>query len=466
MAFSSVFPVIQGVEYGLISNAFKGLEDSVRVVENSYFTAVYQMSLGQKVLDFANKVNEAAGLSLFSWRGKSIIYLTPSLLAVLTKTTIVPEKIRPVLMFFRNHLGTLYQTAAIVSSISLLFFGQTFFASSSLAILGIGVMDQNGWLPVTFRQFLHRYNQPVQIATGLVSGGIFDRIVSLLRVISWIANTNLSRKNAPSESFSFQEKLTIKSVKAYFAGQLRFKINPKYINLQVNGSVYAQIDGADIPFTDKIVYCLQAGRNKWMEELYTERPQSIGLSRTVGKIGDRQDLHNYSFFLNLLGDELGLRKAAAADNDETAIMDPPEKWIFSHILKERVQRKFWEECGPTHLAEVLVDFIGTGAQSISRGDVYNFWSGWIERQEISEEEEKEALREELEEEKEGLREKLEEKKAALRAELEEEKAACRVELQESKLFGKKLVSRKSGLFKEDFMYLMLIDLGIIETETR
>jgi len=121
---------------------------------------------GYKVLDFTNKANEAAGLPLFSWRGKSVIYLTPVLLGVLKNTTIVPEKIRPVLMFFRNHLSTLYQTAAVTSSISLLFFGQTFFAVSSLAILGIGVMDRNGWLPFTFRQFLHRYSQPVQIATG------------------------------------------------------------------------------------------------------------------------------------------------------------------------------------------------------------------------------------------------------------------------------------------------------------
>jgi len=511
MAFSSAFPIIQGVAYGLESNEFKRLEDSVRAGENSYLAALFQMSHGFKVLDFVDKANEAAGLSLFSWRGKSVIYLTPVLLAVLKNNSIVPEKIRPVLMFFRNHLSTLYQTAAIISSISLLFFGQAFFAVSSLAILGIGVMDRNGWLPFAFRQFLHRYSLPVQIATGLVSGGNFDRIVSLLSVISWIANTNLSRKKALSESFSFQEKLTFESARDFLAGDLYIHLNHKYIHynpipavpdinigvcvekfdqinwerhlstlrrklkddprfiarhgnpdqktdreiveitrrslisfidsvkerrilegepadyeklynylkiitkyledqedeitktdiifrlaveggeycgpgkFQVVESIYAQIIGGntDIPFRDKIAYCLQNERNQWMERLYTDGTQSSALFRTVGRVVDLQDVHNYNFFLNLFGDELGLRKAAA-DNDETAIFDPLEKWIISLNLKGIVQRKFWEEHSLTRHVQILIDSIGTGTQSISRGDVYNFWRDWIRRQNMSE----------------------------------------------------------------------------------
>src|SRR3990167_872928 len=519
MVIGSIFPVIQGIEYGLVSAEAKRLEDSVRAGGNGYVTTMLQIWQGSKALGFADKANEAAGLPPFSWAGKSIIYLPPVLLAILKNSTIVPEKIRPVLTFFQNHLSSLYQIAAVVSSISLLFFGQTFFAISSLFILGIGVMDRNGWLPYTLRQFLHRYSKPLLIVTGVVSGGLLDRTFAVLNALSWCVNTYFSRKGNLREGFALQENLTPQKVADVLSRKVGVKINPRFIHynpfppipnidiqffiekfdqinwrqhlpalrqklrhdirfierhrtpdlktdqeiiditrhslqtfigavkecrvlegepadyeklhnylkiiakhlegqndetirtdiifrLAVEGgeycgpgkfevaeSVYAQTigDNPDIPFKDKIVYCLQDERNLWIQKFYsTAFTRGASVSR-IGQIIDWQDVHNYILFVNLYGDELGLRKAAA-DNDDTAIIDPLIKWIISHNFKEVIQKIFWNDHSLSDHTQILIDSIGT--PKLPKPEVYTFWQNWIERQQM-EAQNKEALRQEL-----------------------------------------------------------------------
>lgn len=555
MTIDAVSSVVLGVEYGLVSTEAKRLEDSVRAGENNYLTAMFQIWQGSKAVDFANKVSEAAGFPLLSGAGKSIVYLTPIVLAVLKSTDMVSEEIRPVLTFIQNHLSTLYQIAAVISAISLLFLGSPFFAISSLLILGIGIMDQNGWLPVEVRQFLHQYSQPLLIVTALISGGIFDQIFAVLNILSWCANAYLSQENALAEDFAFQENLTRRQAIDFLNGQINVEINPrfirynpvppipnidieffmerfneinweqnlptlrkklrddarfiarhpnpdlkndqeiiaiarhslrtfidevkeqrilqgepadyeklhnylkiiaKYLEGQNNGiiqtdiilrllveggeycgpgkfevaeSVFAETIGGnpDIPFRDKIAYCLQDERNLWMQKFYSMVFTQNAEIAQLGQIIDWQDIHNYNCFVNLYGDEFGLRKAAA-DNDDTALIDPFVKLFISYILKDTLQKLFWDDHSLNHHTQILVDSIGT--PKLPKPDVYAFWQNWIERQQIN----------------------------------EPDKTKLREELAEGRLYNRPL--EINGKFTRTFAALMLLDMDIVEIRPR
>jgi|GEM_PF-3174607 len=547
---NSLFPVIQGLGYGLGLTENKRLENSVRAGGNNYFTALLQMVQGVKVVHFANKASQAAGFPVFSW-ARSVICFTPVLLAVLKDSTLLPETIRPIVIFCQNHLSTVYQIAAIVSSVSLLFFGQTAFAISSLSILGIGIMDRNGWLPLACRQFLHQYTLPLLILTSFISGRVFDQVYVVMNILLLCADRYVSRRGTLSEDFTFQENLTPQKALDFLNNRLSVRINKKFINynpfppvpdtdiqffiekfdqinwqkhihtlrkklrgdarfvdrhrdpdrksdeeiisiaraslqsfisaikerrvlagepkdyeklhnylkiiakylegqkdeiigtdiifrLAVEGaeycgpgqfemaeSLYAQIigDNPGIPFRDKITYCLQDERNAWTQKLYTQKMAQNPSMSLMGSILDWHDVHTYNYIINLYGDELGLRKAGA-DNDDAALVDPLSKCIMFYVLGSKIHRTFWDEHTAEDHARILIDSIGT--HKLPKPEVYDFWQDWIARQEIDESEKEELLD----------------------------------ELADSSLYNRPI--EMDGKLTSEFVTLMLLDMGIIE----
>lgn len=551
----SIFSLSQGLAYGLISTHIQREENSVKAGENDYLTAICQITQGLKALDFAGKVLNATGQKPFSWAGYSVVYLTSSLLSFLKSKNLVPENFHPALRFCRNHLSSFYQLTSIVSAIALLFFGQTIFACSSLFILSIGIMDQNGWLSLPYRHFLHQYSSPLLIATGLVTGGTFDRIFILLTMISWCANIHLSRQTFYDKKTRPQGNLTLQNMRDFFKGQLKVKINPKYIHyqsipqvpnidIQILVNLFDQIDWknhliplrkklkhdvrfierhknpdlktdqeiiditkhslqtfisqvkerkilqgepadyeklhtylkiitqyienqndeitktdillrlaveggeycgpgkfevaesvyADIRYqktdtkdkdalTDKIYYCLQDERKLWMENFYSKICIQSATLSWLGNIIDWHDIHNYNFFMNLYGNEFGLMKAAA-DNDETAIIGSLTKGIVSLTLGKSIQKAFWNDHTLYHHEKTLIDSIGTA--KLPKPEVYDFWKNWIEKQEITDTE-KDNLIEELE---------------------------------EARLLDQPI--EENGKMNPDFIDLILLDMGILE----
>lgn len=519
MAIDAIFPLVEGLQYGLVSTEAKRAEDSIRAGENAYLPAVLQIVQVSTTLDLANKALEGGELAPFSWVGKSVIYLTPILLAGLKNRAFVPEKIRPILTFFQNHLSSLYQVVNVISSIALLFFGYTLFALSCLFILGIGFMDRNGWLPLAFRQSLHRYQKPLLIGTALVSGGILNKIFAALNLLSWYANRSLPPQKIAQKKSLAQGNLDPQKMTDFFNGNLHLTVNQSYIHynpfppvpnidiqslverfdqinwkkhlptlrqklkqdrrfiaqygsphrktdqeiiaigkhslqtfistikerrilqgepadyeklhnylkliakyvqdqkdeilridvlfrlvveggeycgpgkFEVAESVYAQTIGEnpDIPFRDKVLHCLQDERNLWMQNFYFQSMFQDKKLNQVGKIVDWEDIHNYNVFLNLYGDEFGLRKAAA-DNDDTALIDPLFKWIVTYILGEKIQHLFWNGHSLAQQTETVTDSLGT--PKLPKPEFYDFWLKWIDRQKIDEPA-KEALKDEL-----------------------------------------------------------------------
>lgn len=556
MAINTIFSSAQGFEFGLIAAEMKRQEDSVRAGRSNYLTALLQWGQAIKAVEFSNKAYEAAGLPLFSWTEKSVVYLTPILLAVLKNTDVLPENFRPVLTFCQDHLSDLYQIANVVSCIALLSLGQTAFAASSLCILGIGAMDRYGLLPVACRQFLHRYTQPLFIVTALITGGTFDRIIAVLSALAWGAEVYFARNQVQYETFTFKQNLTPKIMQDFLAKRLTVRIHQNFIHynptppipnvdiqffiekfdeidwepknifalreklnrdarfiarhgttngkadneiiaiaretlqtfidtvkerrvlagepadyeklhnylklivqaierernpilrtdmllrLAVEGgeycgpgkfevaeSVYAQTVGEnpDLPFHDKVSYCLQDERNDWMQKWYNRIFTPAVQASTIGQIIEPLDLHNYNIFLNCYGDELGLRKAGA-DNDATAFVDALSKWVLSHTAGSIIQTEFWNEHNLYNHTQILKSNLGTSKLPLF--DAHIFWQNWIERQQI-EEEAKEVLRDEL-------------------------------ALHQS-LYGRAL--ERGGEFTYEFIVLMLLDMGIVEIDS-
>lgn len=150
-----------------------------------------------------------------------------------------------------------------------------------------------------------------------------------------------------------------------------------------------------IPLEMKVLNCLQDVRNLWMEASYSgmfhlqERQGAIRSS--FYKVLAPEDQHTYNTFVNVFGRTLGLRNAAAS-NDEMASVGPLTQLIVAAFYEKKIQQRFWEEHTPYWLSSALSEAIGTAR--IPKSDVYDWWRNWIERQEISSTD-KESLKEKL-----------------------------------------------------------------------
>jgi hypothetical protein len=267
--FHAIPQIARGLQFGLELSQAKRFEDTVRAGGNRHLTIGYQIAQLETVLNLVDRVCKAASLSCFSWKGKSIIFLTPSLLAAFNDATTIPQGMHPILTFSQNHLSSLCQVAAIVSSLSLLSFGQTCLATPCLFALGIGFMDRNGWLPLAGRQFLHQYAPLLTIATGLVFGGIIRRTFVMIDIFLWCADKFWSAKNVAvstpvaaegsddesavtgassqkmqRESFTLQQTLTARKACQYLRGELDIEVNKQSIHYDP----FPPIPNTDIQF--------------------------------------------------------------------------------------------------------------------------------------------------------------------------------------------------------------------------
>lgn len=230
MKIHSLFPIIEGAQHSLALNEAKRLENSVKAGENSYLTAVFQIWQGSKAISFTTLAAEAAGLAPFSWVGKGVVYIAPVFLAILKSKEDLPDSFKPAIRFLHNHLSSFYQVAAVVSCLSLLIFGHSLLSVPALVILGLGFLDRSGYLPLSLRQLLHRYSDPLFIATGLIAGDLLDKIVVILSLLSWGINRYLATKNASFENFALKENLTPEKLEDFLEGGILAKINPKFIH--------------------------------------------------------------------------------------------------------------------------------------------------------------------------------------------------------------------------------------------
>lgn len=192
---------------------------------------------------------------------------------------------------------------------------------------------------------------------------------------------------------------------------------------EVIESVYAQVIGRDPEtlFLDKLSLCLQDERHRWIQDFYYTSYVRNPIGSVLGRLIDWQDIHSYNLFINLYGDEFGLRKVGA-ENDDTAIVDPLFQWVISKTLQNSIRDRFWRSQGRDTHEQAVGEALGT--LRLPKDAFYNFWGEWIDRQPIS------AL----------------------------QKAHCRRQLSQSRLFG--VPMEEEERVNAAFIALLFLDAGI------
>ncbi len=206
---------------------------------------------------------------------------------------------------------------------------------------------------------------------------------------------------------------------------------------EVAEDVYAQLalDNKEMPFKHKILHCLQDERTSWMERVYKI---SIDTHKTVGKVISWEDLHNRNIIYNCYGNALGIRMAAA-ENDELAIIDPI--WQLYYSLRSPLEESFWKQHDLSSHIDVLRKSIGK--PNLPRDEVASYWRGWVERQN--------ALHNIDEQTKDALLDGLTSVDYTLQYK------------RNNKLYNRPIENRNREL-SPDIAMLMLFDLGVLEID--
>ncbi len=140
---STIWSVAEGFASGSVLADMKRTEDSVRQGQNHYLTAVHQSGQIWECLSQVQRVLEAASYATLSFSTRCIFALPPVLLAYAAAHQWGGQS----LYLIYDQIGTLCQVASLVSSVTLIIFGNVAFGVASITFIGLGFLDRNGILP-------------------------------------------------------------------------------------------------------------------------------------------------------------------------------------------------------------------------------------------------------------------------------------------------------------------------------
>lgn len=103
------------------------------------------------------------------------------------------NKIKKISFFATEYLGSILNTAIIIGSIALIFFGNPWFGGSALLGLGYGVADRMGWIPKKISLFMEAHIEKIAILMSLLNGNILIKSFDILDIT--ISNFNGFNKN-------------------------------------------------------------------------------------------------------------------------------------------------------------------------------------------------------------------------------------------------------------------------------
>ncbi len=169
---NTLWSVAEGFASGNALAELKRTEDSVRQGQNHYLTAVHQSGQIWECLGQVQRVLEAASYATFSFSSRCIFALPPVLLAYASTNQWGGQN----LYLIYDQIGTLCQVASLVSSVTLVIFGNVAFGVASITFVGLGFLDRNGILPQEARRIIHITTYPLFLITGLFVGDIFTQL--------------------------------------------------------------------------------------------------------------------------------------------------------------------------------------------------------------------------------------------------------------------------------------------------
>ncbi|MEI8329641.1 MAG: hypothetical protein WCG14_06560 [Chlamydiia bacterium] len=222
----------QALQYSLAITQLKKDEDTIRAGENSYFiVGASQFEQTGLIIDFVNRALEATRCNAISpWLTRTL-YTTPILLTVEKMRKYLPHDISFSVNLVFDNLTNVYQAAAVVSSVALLFFGHTVFGASSLFVLGIGYVDRTGSLPLEWRLRWQSCAGPLSTGLNLVLG---NRITQFFAVCSlgaaYLIHRNESYRARSNPSYTLvPNPVTLEQARRILYGRISPEINRSYI---------------------------------------------------------------------------------------------------------------------------------------------------------------------------------------------------------------------------------------------
>lgn len=135
---------------------------------------------------------------------------------------------------------------------------------------------------------------------------------------------------------------------------------------------------SEIPFQTKVLNSLQTNRVHHFQKIYQEAFKTTGI---LGRIVDWQDVHVYNQFINLYGNQLGLR-SAGADNDAIAVIDPFIALATSPLAK-KITQLFWNE---HDIHSIISNLQREKAGSLPKHEFFTWWRDWLQKAPIPHEE--------------------------------------------------------------------------------
>ncbi|MBA2367658.1 MAG: hypothetical protein H0V82_01370 [Candidatus Protochlamydia sp.] len=188
-SFSSAEPFFRGLSNGMLFNMARSQEITVLQGRNHFIAAFAQMmeaaiafdqmDLAFKAYDLTHPIQKLA----FSKFGMPLIkFGVPAGLAFLASSEISNIYLRKVVNLAQEHVGSMCLIASIASNVALFAIGQQLMAGTTLLYLGIGFLDRQNLLPERVHQILDKGGHVIGSITGLVFGGTFVRLISIVDI--------------------------------------------------------------------------------------------------------------------------------------------------------------------------------------------------------------------------------------------------------------------------------------------
>ncbi|MFI5334862.1 MAG: hypothetical protein ACHQT8_06870 [Chlamydiales bacterium] len=197
MSLAQIGMVAEGMANSLMLNEIKRLEDSVRAGGNAYFTGALQTLQAHTAQVYADRALASAGSGSIPLPLSLIFYVTPAVFALATMPGMIEDPVlRTVAIFLQDQLGNLCHIVSLVSSVALVYFGQTIFGATSIAVLAIGFLDRQKILPEGVRQLVHAYSPPLLFFTGVFYGDLISKIFSSIDAISYVIGVYFEWRDA------------------------------------------------------------------------------------------------------------------------------------------------------------------------------------------------------------------------------------------------------------------------------
>lgn len=369
MAMSVISPIASGIRRGFVLTEIVRQEDNNVAKKGFLLVATNQFF---EVLCAKSYVNQA--LTMASCRelplaGRVVLYLTPPLLAYAASMKIQNSVVRSVVHTLHAHIGTLCQIAVVVSSVAMIILGSPILGVTSLAVLGIGLLDRKGLLPSRVSHFLHNYSFPILAVTTILSGHYIEGVICIVIEVAFrFFNRKQSASALPApvdrKNFLDADKL------------LEFLSNPK--PLAVNEEHYRYPIATQSPdVRDRLLQELQNERRAIVKE-YIEALREESESGSIAGFllwpFKKEDFRNRLF--NKLSDTLSLGQPIPVDGPEEEGVSFSQFFLSSQ--QTRISEVFKEECYTTDaVVKVVKDEIG------NLGSRYQtWWEDWLGRQDI------------------------------------------------------------------------------------